>query len=239
MSLSVLKNKREIKNSRRALVDKGVSGLQSKLRKLISAFSSSNYMEVGDELKSWDVLKTVDFIQQNASVDANILDLGCYASEVLISLHKGGFKSLTGVDLNENIKNMPHAESIRYVKSNFMSMPFDNGSFEVITSISVIEHGYDPERLFSEVSRVLRPGGYFVSSFDYWPSKINTDGIKFFDLDWLIFSENDVRSLLKTAEKYGLHPVGDLKFESEDPCIDCANRKYTFAWLALQKKSVQ
>ncbi len=37
---------------------------------------------VGDELKSWDVLKTVQFLQKNVGKNSSVLDIGAYASEI-------------------------------------------------------------------------------------------------------------------------------------------------------------
>jgi SAM-dependent methyltransferase len=42
------------------------------------------------------------------------------------------------------------------------SIPFADGSFATVTSTSVLEHIADLEPVFSEVARVLKPGGKFV-----------------------------------------------------------------------------
>lgn len=39
------------------------------------------------------------------------------------------------------------------------SLPFPDGCFDVVTSISVLEHVDDPKRALREMARVLRPGG--------------------------------------------------------------------------------
>ncbi|HKA88071.1 MAG TPA: class I SAM-dependent methyltransferase [Haliangiales bacterium] len=43
-------------------------------------------------------------------------------------------------------------------------LPFGDGEFEVVTSLQVLEHLYDPFRAVAEVARVLAPGGDFVGS---------------------------------------------------------------------------
>jgi hypothetical protein len=82
---------------------------------------------------------------------------------------------------------------------------------------------------------LLRPGGYFVASFDYWPDKIDTTGTSFFGMDWKIFSEQEVRGFLDEAKFYNLTPRGPVDLSGSDKPINCAERQYTFAWLVLQK----
>ena len=126
---------------------------------------------VGDVIKSWDVLKTANFLRDRLPPETPVLDIGAYASEILSVLHRMKYSNLTGVDLNPRIKEMPFADHIRYEVADFMATPFPDGSFGAITAISVIEHGFQSERLLREISRLLRPGGYFIASFDYWPEK--------------------------------------------------------------------
>ena len=130
---------------------------------------------------------------------------------------------------------MPHADRVRYHVSDFMSTPFDAGSFAAVTAISVIEHGYAPERLFAELGRLLRPGGYFIASFDYWPEKIDTGDTRFFDLSWLIFSEQDVQQLISEAARHGLQAAGELNPAANERPIHCQGFDYTFGWLVLRK----
>ncbi|MEK7692393.1 MAG: class I SAM-dependent methyltransferase, partial [Bdellovibrionota bacterium] len=184
---------------------------------------------------NWDVLKTVQFIEKTIAKDSAVLDIGAYASEILCVLHRLGYSNLTGVDLNPKIQRMPYADSVRYVVSDFMHTPFDDASFEAVTSISVIEHGFDGKALLSEMGRLLRPGGYFMASFDYWPEKIDTTGVPFFGMDWKIFSRREVLEFVEEARKYGFSPCGKIDLVAEERPLECKGRQYTFAWLALRK----
>lgn len=233
--MKVLKDEAQISDARVELKKMRASGLSTQLRSLLRRYGFLNGIALGDQVKSWDVLETLEFIKWHISKNAPILDIGCYASEILIALHKLGYKDLTGADLNPDLKKMPYQREIRYEITNFMQTPFVDNSFEVITSISVIEHGFDGHALLKEMSRLLKPGGYFISSFDYWPEKIDTTGTKFFGMDWMIFSRQDVENLIKLASEYGLAPFGDLSYESEETPIECGGKKYTFGWLVLQK----
>ncbi len=235
MSLEVLQNKAQIKSARTELKERGVSCTESALTGLIRRLGVVNSIVLGDYIKSWDVLKTVDFITANTNKTDAIVDIGSYASEIVVALHKLGFTNLTGVDLNPDLKKMPFSESIRYEISNFMHTQLPSSSFKAVTSISVIEHGFDGPALLTETSRLLMPGGYFIASFDYWPEKIDTTGTKFFNMDWRIFSKQDVEDFVLLAKDYGLEPVGDLHFDGSERPIECGGKKYTFGWLVLKK----
>lgn len=240
MTLRVLQTHSQIADSRNELMRMGVPPLapaKSRWRSVLKALGLAPRVVVGDLVKSWDVLATLDFLASHVAKDAPVLDIGCYASEILVALHRLGYTRLTGVDLNPNLFRMPHQESIRYVTSDFMHTPFPDGSFQAITSISVMEHGFDGPRLLKETSRLLGAGGYLISSFDYWPVKIDTTGTRFFGMDWTIFSKDEVAKLVADAASFGLRPAGEIAFDATHRPIAHGGKEYTFGWLVLQKSA--
>ena len=76
----------------------------------------------------------------------------------------------------------------------------------------------------------------FLFSTDYWPEKIDTSGIRLFDLEWRIFSAEEIDALVETARTHGLAPAGDhrepIRSATERP-IHFADRDYTFLHGAL------
>ncbi len=235
MTVAVLLGKREIAAARDGLRRMGASCVSSWPVPLLRRLGILGGVNLGDRLKSWDILTSAKFLLDRLPMEAPVLDIGAYASEILCSLHRLGFTSLSGIDLNPEIRRMPHSDAIRYEVADFMRAPFKDGSFDAVTAISVIEHGLDAPRLLKEVSRLLRPGGYFIASFDYWPEKIGTDGMKIFDMDWIIFSRKDVFALIEEAGNHGLVPVGELSLDAAERVIHWGGKEYTFAWIALKK----
>lgn len=118
-----------------------------------------------------------------------------------------------------------------------MHTPFKDETFGAITAISVIEHGFNSTALLTEISRLLRPGGYFIASFDFWPEKVDTTGVPFFGQEWKIFSQQEVLAFIDDARNYHLTPCGNIDLAVQDRPIECEGKKYTFAWLALRKGS--
>ncbi|MEK7097308.1 MAG: class I SAM-dependent methyltransferase, partial [Patescibacteria group bacterium] len=143
--LEVLQGKEQIKAAREAMKCQGRSVLEGRLAKAMRRLGVSKGLPVGDLVKSWDVARTLDFIDAHLPKDARILDLGAYCSEVPVALARMGFTGVHGVDLNPNVIAMPHANCVQYSVSDFMNTPFPSASFDAVTAISVIEHGYEPE----------------------------------------------------------------------------------------------
>lgn len=235
MTAAVLLSKSEIEAARNALRRMGASCIAPWPIPMLRRLGILGGVNLGDRLKSWDILTSATFLLDRLPTEAPVLDIGAYASEILCSLHRLGFTSLRGVDLNPEIREMPYPDAIRYEVGNFLQTPFEDDSFDAVTAVSVIEHGLDAPRLLGEVSRLLRPGGYFIASFDYWPEKIDTDGLKIFGMDWTIFSKEEVLDFVRIARTYGLAPVGGLALEAGDRVICWGGKEYTFAWIALRK----
>ncbi len=194
-----------------------------------------------DPLKSWDVLRALEAVVQTTAPRQPVLDLGSVACPVLPCLHRLGYRDLHGVDLDPRVAVMPFAREIDYRAADMTATAWPDESFAAITAISVIEHGLHRGALLDEVARLLRPGGAFVFSTDYWPEKISTDGVRLFGLDWRIFSAREVEALLAAARERDLHPVGDPLAVLRAPLangratrpVSYAGRDYTFLYGAL------
>lgn len=195
-----------------------------------------------DPRKSWDVLRTVEEIEASLSVDDPVLDVGSYASAIPPALTKLGYSRVSGIDFDERVLDTKHDLPVEYVVGDLMHTEWPDGHFAAITAISVIEHGLDEDGLFAEVSRLLRPGGVFMFSTDYWPEKVDTSDMKLFGLPWTIFSAEEMERFVANSGQYGLRPVSDpapaLNQTRERP-IDFAGRQYTFLHGALLKGPVE
>ncbi len=236
LAIECLKKNGDLELSRKTLRRKGFLLRGELLRRIASSSRIFGGVNVGDPKKSWDLLKTLTFLEDHLTRNSPVLDIGAFASAVLPTLRKMGFENLTGIDLNPDVKKMPFADSIRYEVGDFMETPFEKGSFSAITAISVIEHGFRCQTLLTEVHRLLSPGGYFVASLDYWPEKIDTTGISVFGMDWTIFSRDELFGFVGEAEKYGLHLPGPMNLDVEERVVHWSGKDYTFAWVVLQKK---
>lgn len=200
MTLEVLQTREQIRAARAEMKSRGISFTDTYFTARLKELGLLRSLSLGDTLKSWDVFRTVKFLEQTLAYDAAILDIGCFCSEVLLSLQAAGFNNLTGNDLNPEIATMPQLPEIQYRQENFLQSSLLDGSFEAITSISVLEHGFNGPAYLGEMSRLLKPGGYLLTSFDYWPEKIDTGDTTFFDMSWTLFSRQEILDFVQLAK---------------------------------------
>ncbi len=236
MTLEVLQSEQQIRQGRRTLRQRGLSFMPSAWQAWLSRYRPMPGIRVGDDLKSWDVLKTAEFIDRHVAKDASVLDIGAYASEIAPILCRLGYQRVSALDLNPDLPKMPLADRINYRIGNFLHAPYADVSFAAVTAISVIEHGFESEKLAGEVARLLKPGGFFIASFDYWPEKISTAGQDIFGMSWTIFSRREIEDFVATAASKQLQPYGPMNFAAANKPISCFDRDYTFAWMVLQKR---
>jgi SAM-dependent methyltransferase len=239
MSLEVLSNSEDNRRARAEMRRRGLDFATPHFARLLRKTHLIPGINVGLLQKSWDVLRSLQFIEQHVSKTTPILDLGAFGSEILCSLYKMGFSDLTGIDLNPMLVQMPYGQNIKYVTGDYTSTTFPEEAFGAITAVSVIEHGYCASKVFPEISRLLKVGGYFVGSTDYWPEKIDTSGIIAYGVDWTIFSKSEFSDLVQEAGRYGLVPAGQLNFQASERTVSWLHRSYTFAWFAFRKLYVR
>jgi SAM-dependent methyltransferase len=104
------------------------------------------------------------------SRDARILDFGCGAGERVAEFRRLGYHAF-GCDvmlpprpvgrLLDDIRD----GVIRPIAFSPYRIPFEDGSFELVFSVTVFEHVQDYDSALAEIRRVLKPGGIAVHVF--------------------------------------------------------------------------
>ncbi len=240
---AVLHRRDEIDAAHRRLVDRGLlppvaAGAQRVAQRAgdaVRRVTGTPHLRP-DPIKSWDVELALGAIEAQVGHDDPVLDMGAIGCPILPVLRTLGYRDLHGVDLDPNVRRMPGAGAINYSVQDMTATGFDDASFAAITAMSVIEHGLDADALLTEVARLLRPGGVFLFSTDYWPDKIDTSGVRLFEMSWTIFSADEMDALVSDATTHGLTAPVDLATVLQDVDerpIDFADRRYTFLFGAL------
>jgi SAM-dependent methyltransferase len=96
-----------------------------------------------------------------------ILDVGCGTGANLLMLSQYG--DAEGVDVSEDALAFCHERGLEKVKLGAAeALPYDDGTFDLVTALDVVEHLDDDLAGLREMRRVLRPGGrvlLFVPTF--------------------------------------------------------------------------
>ncbi len=108
-----------------------------------------------------------------------ILDLGCGKGASIDFFKKRVPEGKwTGVDIEESPEVMQRTRSdAEFVTFDGVTLPFQDGHYDLVYSNQVLEHVRYPEKLLAEVLRILSPEGLFIGqtsqlepyhSYSYW-----------------------------------------------------------------------
>lgn len=100
-----------------------------------------------------------------------VLDLGAGAGIVAEMNFKGYFQKISGIDLDPRVVYNPYIDEGKIADCG--AIPYSDASFDAVYADNVVEHLVQPDLVFSEVFRVLKPGGVFLfktpNRFHYMP----------------------------------------------------------------------
>ncbi len=109
------------------------------------------------------------FLQDLSRTRRNLrlLDFGCGTGRNRHRCEALGY-SWHGVDIPDSIESKSRTEHHeRVTLYDGLTLPFDDRSFDVILADQTLEHIQDPNETFSELARVLRPGGHLIGSVSH------------------------------------------------------------------------
>ncbi len=98
-----------------------------------------------------------------------VLDIGTGSGRLVNRLAALGYDAY-GCDVSDNWQEESSVDFRRFsqIALDPYRLPYEDSTFNVVISTSVLEHAQNKEALFLEVRRVLKPGGYSMHLF---PSK--------------------------------------------------------------------
>lgn len=136
--------------------EKKQQGTLNHLRAFLHPAGAANGFGKG---KSSQAAKTLE-----PFANRSILDLGCGMGGLATALALAGAR-VQALDFNSQYCRITQLRGRRYsldlspVNATGEALPFRDAQFDVIVCLDVLEHVEDPEKLLSEISRCLKPGG--------------------------------------------------------------------------------
>jgi 2-polyprenyl-6-hydroxyphenyl methylase/3-demethylubiquinone-9 3-methyltransferase len=100
---------------------------------------------------------------------SKVLDAGCGGGLFVREMSAWGY-DVTGIDLSEAALGLAarRAPSAKLIRADLgQTLPLEHESFDAVFSTEVVEHLLDAKTFFSELSRVLKPGGLLALTTPY------------------------------------------------------------------------
>lgn len=192
------------------------------------------------EWKNWDLWYMTE-VALGLPRDARILDVGCAGSPFLSNLAEQGYTDLTGIDFSFSGKREFPEDKVKYETGDLTNTRFPFEHFDLVTSLSVIEHGVNPASYVEEMSRILKPGGLLLTSTDFWPERVSTWNVpkrKTFGTEWKVMTVQDILDIVLMASRWGLELDSGIDFRVKDKVVRWEGKEYTFIRFALRKREV-
>ncbi len=129
-----------------------------------SAQNWIDHIELGDTLRE-DILDEPFLNCIKSRSPQNLLDLGCGEGRLIRMIAELGIHG-TGLDPTEDLLRAARIRDPEgsYVNGFAEKLPFEDDSFEMVTSVITIPDIEDIDLAVSEVVRVLKPGGHFLAA---------------------------------------------------------------------------
>ena len=91
---------------------------------------------------------------------ARIMDIGCGRANLLKAFNRKGCQCF-GVERSD-FQDDPSLENITIYKQDFLDIPIEENSFDIVVIWHVLEHLTDPAATLKKVQQILKPGGSLV-----------------------------------------------------------------------------
>ena len=163
-----------------------------------------------------------DEIVSELSPGQAVLDVGCGRTFPEAKFLMAAGARAYGLDPVADASAVPEGAVVR--KGGAESIPFESEMFDVVISCAVLEHLQQPEEVFAELQRVLKPGGRVVfltpAKYDYVsvlariiPNALHgklvkaTEGRDEADTFPTFYRANTIRQIRRLASTAGLSPA--------------------------------
>lgn len=104
------------------------------------------------------------------SKNDSVLNIGC-GDGIQAIVYRGNFKKMTGIDINQNRLKIARELTVVHGINNFETLCANveeiplNDKFDKVIAIDIIEHVINPDKVLSEVWRLLKDDGKLLITF--------------------------------------------------------------------------
>ena len=104
----------------------------------------------------------------NVRAGEEVVDCACGTGDLTLAFAKTNAKRVVGTDFTQEMLDIAGTKlrdasgRVTFQQADAMNLPFDDGSFDVVSIAFGIRNVADPSKAIAEFHRVLRPGGRVV-----------------------------------------------------------------------------
>lgn len=161
-------------------------------------YDKENYITRDDNIESWEShLNTIILNQYSELIKGRVVDFGCnHGACTIISARNTNIKNIVGIDINAEAISVAESlltnctepihikNKVRYQVGNLSNLNrISDNYFDSATCFHTLEHIYpeDYNAVFSEFKRVIKDGGYFITSVPYLRAYDDPHHVNYFD----------------------------------------------------------
>lgn len=116
------------------------------------------------------------------STDKYVLDVGCGVGLTACYIARNYACRVVGVDLSDEMLSLASQrirrqgiERIELKKADAQDLPFEDNTFDLVISESVVSFVSNKERALAEYARVTKPGGYIGINEAVWLNEVHSE----------------------------------------------------------------
>ena len=120
------------------------------------------YDSLVSEAPLYEIPVRKEYLLKEIGRGKRVLDLGCLGGQIS-KLIKEQNNEVFGIEINPKAAELAEKRGIRVKLFDLNDgIPFEDAFFDVVNAGEIVEHIYDTKFLFSEINRVLKPGGLLI-----------------------------------------------------------------------------
>jgi arsenite methyltransferase len=149
---------------------------------LSKKYNLNHMVDVLDELPLWSApfgLKLLDFVNYKSNITGLDIGSGTGFPSIELALRLGEGSTVYAIEPWEEARERIQTKIKSYGLTNFRiiegvaeSIPLQDLSIDLITSNNGVNNVQDMEKVFGECSRIIKPGGQFIHTFNLAGSMI-------------------------------------------------------------------
>ncbi|TDZ26254.1 Sterol 24-C-methyltransferase erg-4 [Colletotrichum orbiculare MAFF 240422] len=161
----------------------------------------------------------------NIKKDMKVLDVGCGVGGPAREIAKFTGAYITGLNINEYqveranryAKKQKMDHQLQYVQADFMNIPFEDNTFDAVYAIEATVHAPSLEAVYSEIHRVLKPGGVFGVYEWVMTEAYDNDNLRHREIRIDIEQGDGIANMVKASEAVrAIRAAGFELLEHED-----------------------